>query len=178
MQIYLSTSSFIFNRSTYVSCVVDRSYSFALFVKICFFLLSPLSSLIGQQWIYPCKLVSYPPLSVSGIISSSPTQFPTYFPHLIQDFWNLHLVVFIPLFVLRIPLPNSAFQQLRQILPRLIPSFHMGFYQVIFSIRAMHLHHNLLLLHPLLILNGVFAISPPSNIVCCLMYLWRLEKVG
>ena len=42
-------------------------------------------------------------------------------------FWDLHLVVFAPLFILRLPPPTSAFQQLRHILPCFIPYFRMAY---------------------------------------------------
>ena len=41
----------------------------------------------------------------------------------------------------------------------------------------MQLHYQLLLIHPLLLLNVVLSISPPMNIVKCLMYLWHLKKM-
>ena len=41
-----------------------------------------------------------------------------------SDIWNLHLVVFAPLFTLHIPPPTRSFQQLGHILPCLIPSLY------------------------------------------------------
>ena len=119
----------------------------------------------------------YPLLSYSGSMPSSPTQVPTYCPHVLQVFWNFYLVLFAPLFILHVPPPTNAFQQLRHILTCLMPSFFMACYQAIFSVLPMQIHHQFLLLQILLIHNGVFTISLPSNIVGCLIYLWHLRKV-
>ena len=109
-------------------------------------------------------------------MSSSPTQVPIYCPHVLQDFLNFRLVVFVPIFIICIPSPNSAVQQLCHILPYFIPYFCMYCYQVIFSIFSMQINYQLLLLHPLLLHNGMFSTSPTSNIVGCLIYLWHLRK--
>ena len=109
--------------------------------------------------------------SDSDNMSSSPNQVLTYFPHVLQFFCNLHLVVFAPLFILSVPSPNRAFKKLLNFLPCYIQYFLMDFYQVILYIHPMQIHHQLLLLHPLLLLNGVFNISPPMNIVGSFMYL-------
>ena len=45
-----------------------------------------------------------------------------------------------------------------------------------FFIIPIQLHHQLLLLYPLPLLNGVFAISPPSNSFMYLIYMWNLRK--
>ena len=91
-------------------------------------------------------------------------------------FWNFHLAVFTQLFILHVPPPTSAFQQLRHIIPCFIPYFCMDCNQLILSISPMHIHHNLLLIHPLLVINVVFFISPGRNMVGCFMYLWHLIK--
>ena len=82
-------------------------------------------------------------------------------------FCNLHPVVFAPLLILYVPSHTSAFQQLLHILPCFILSFCMYFYYVILSIISMQLHHKLLLLHSLLLHNGVFDTLTPRNIVGC-----------
>ena len=91
-------------------------------------------------------------------------------------FLNLHLVVFAPLLILILPPPTSAFQQFIHTLPCFIQYFCIACYQVIFFIHPMQIYHQLLLLRHLLLHNGVFAISPLSNIVGCLMYIWHLIK--
>ena len=91
-------------------------------------------------------------------------------------FWDFHLVVITSLLILHVPPPTRSFQQLLHILPLFIPYFHMDCYQVILYIRPMQIHHQLLLLHSLLIQNGVLAISTPRNIVGCSIYLWNLRK--
>ena len=91
-------------------------------------------------------------------------------------FWNLRLLFFASLFIICVPTPTSAFQQLRHILPCFLPSFIVAWYQIIFFIIPIQLHHQLLLLYPLPLLNGVFAISPPSNSFMYLIYMWNLRK--
>ena len=112
-----------------------------------------------QEAHYPCQLKS---LSIVHMCFSI--------------FWNLHPVVFAPLPILHVSSQTSTFQQLLHTITCFITSFRMACYQVFFPIHPTQIHHQLLLLHPLILHNGVFVISPPRIIVRCLMYLWHLRK--
>ena len=52
-------------------------------------------------------------------------------------FWNLHLVVFAPFFILKVTYPTSVFQKLWHILTCFIPSFRMACCQFIISSLSM-----------------------------------------